>query len=140
MRAPARLIVTTGVVIVVVVTLMLALVVVCAQFLTRLVAQIGMALFLQVLGMLAVDATGLEVLVFALGGTLPVVAFVVTTTVVIAELVLLALAMMTRMVAAVVSIVQPVAPMVVVDKGIPYAHIVPPACGITPTLPPPESF
>jgi hypothetical protein len=58
-----------------------------------------------VLGALAVDATWLEVLVFALGGTLPVVAFVVAATAVVAELALLASAMLTMMVAVVVLIV-----------------------------------
>jgi hypothetical protein len=77
-------------------------VVVCAQF--CLVAWVGTALFVQVLDLLAVDATGLEVLFFALGGTLPVVAFVVAMTAVIAELALLALAMLTTIVTTVVSI------------------------------------
>jgi hypothetical protein len=85
-----------------------ALVVVCAQF--CLIMRAGMALFIQVLGVLAVDVTGLEVLVFTLGGTLPVVAFVVATTAIIAELALLVLAMLTTMVATIASIVQPVAP------------------------------
>ncbi len=47
--------------------------------------------------MLAVDATGLEALVFVLGGTLPVVAFVVTATAIVAELALLVPAMLTMM-------------------------------------------
>ena len=51
--------------------------------------------------MLSVDAIGLEVLVFALGGTLPVITFVVAKTAIIVELALLALAMLTTMVAAV---------------------------------------
>ena len=87
-----------------------ALVVVCAQLLTRLVARVGMTLFIQVLGVLVVDATGLVVLVFVLGGNLPVVAFVVAATAIIAELALLVLAMLTTMVATIASIVQPVAP------------------------------
>jgi hypothetical protein len=66
--------------------------------------------------MLAMDATGLEVLVFVLGGALPVIVFVVAATAVIAELALLALAMLTTMVAAVASIVRPVAPMLVGKK------------------------
>ncbi len=66
---------------------------------------LGTALFVQVLGVLAVDATGLEVLVFALGGTLPVVAFVVAMTAIVVELVLLVLAMLMMMVATVASIV-----------------------------------
>jgi hypothetical protein len=77
-----------------------------------------MALFVRVLGVLAVDGIGLEVLVFALGGTLPVVAFVVAMTAVITELALLALAMLTMMVAAVASIVQPVAPTLVGEKAL----------------------
>ena len=111
MRVPAQLIATTCVAIIIVVTFMPALVVVCAQFLMCLVARIGTALFIRVLGMLTVDATGLEVLVFALGGTLPVVAFVVAATAIIGELGLLAAAMLTTMLAAVVSIVRPIAPM-----------------------------
>ncbi len=79
-----------------------ALVVVCMQF--CLIAWVGTALFVRVLGMFAVDATGLEVLVFALRGSLPVDAFVVTVTAFVAELALLALAMLTMMVAAIVSI------------------------------------
>jgi hypothetical protein len=76
-----------------------ALVVVCVQF--CLIVCVGMALFVRVLHMLAVNATGLEVLVVALKGTLPVVVFVVAATAVVAELVLLAAAMLTTMVAAV---------------------------------------
>jgi hypothetical protein len=66
-----------------------------------------MALFVQVLGMLAMDATGLEVHVFALGGTLPVVAFVLAATAIVAELVLLALAMLTTMVTTVTLVIRP---------------------------------
>ncbi len=77
-----------------------------------------MALFVQVLGVLAVDATGLEVLVFALGGTLPVIAFVVTATAIVAELALLMSAMLTTMVAAVALIIQPVAPALVREKAL----------------------
>jgi hypothetical protein len=55
--------------------------------------------------MLAVDATGLEVLVFAFGGTLPVVTFVVAATAVVAELALLMLAMPTTMVTTIALIV-----------------------------------
>jgi hypothetical protein len=92
MSAPAGLIVATRVAIVIIMaTFVPALVVVCAQF--CLIAWVGTALFVQVLGVLAVDATGLEVLVFALWGTLPVVAVVVVTAI-IAELVLLASAML----------------------------------------------
>jgi hypothetical protein len=80
-----------------------ALVVVCAQF--CLIARVGTALFVRVLGVLAGDTTGLEVLVFVLGGTLPVIAFVIAATGVIAELALLASAMLTTMVAAVALIV-----------------------------------
>jgi hypothetical protein len=104
MGAPTQLIVATHVAIVVIMaTFVPAFVVVCAQF--CLIAQIGTALFIQVLGVLAGDATGFEVLVFALRGTLPVVVFVVAMTAIITELVLLVLAMLTTMVAAVALIV-----------------------------------
>jgi hypothetical protein len=60
--------------------------------------------------MLAVDAIGHEVLVYALGRTLPVVALVVAVTAVVMEPVLLALAMMTMMMVSVIAlIVGPVA-------------------------------
>jgi hypothetical protein len=59
-----------------------------------------------------------EVLVFALKGTLPAVAFVVAATAVIADLALLASAMLTTMVAAVASIVRPVAPTLVGEKAL----------------------
>jgi hypothetical protein len=117
MRAPARLIVATCVAIVVVMTVMLAPVVVCVQFWMCLIAWIGGTLFIRLLGVLVMDATGLEVLVFALGGTLPVVAFVVIATAVVAELALLASAMLRTMVAAITLIVQPVTPMLVREKG-----------------------
>jgi hypothetical protein len=94
-----------------------ALVVVCAQFLMHLVVWVGTALLVQVLGMLAMDATGLEVLVFVLSGTLPVVAFVITATAIVVELTMLASAMLTTMVTAVALIVQPVAPMLVGEKA-----------------------
>jgi hypothetical protein len=110
MHAPTQLIVDTGVAIIIVVTVVPALVVVCAQFLMQVVAWIGTALFVWVFGMLAVDATGLEVFVFVLGGNLPVVALVVAATAVVVEPVLLALAI-------VASIVQPVAPKLVGDMG-----------------------
>ena len=45
MRTPTQLIVATRVAIIVVVTFLPALVVVCAQFLMRLVARVGTALF-----------------------------------------------------------------------------------------------
>jgi hypothetical protein len=75
MLAPAQLIVATGVAIIVVVAVLSVLVdvVVCVQFVMRLVAQIGMALFIQVVGVLSMDATGLEVLVRVLVGTLLVI-------------------------------------------------------------------
>jgi hypothetical protein len=84
-----------------------ALVVVCTR--SCLIARIDTELFVLVLGVLTMDATGLEVLVFALGETLPVVAFIVAVTAIVAELALLGLAMLTTMVAAVASIIQPVA-------------------------------
>jgi hypothetical protein len=77
-----------------------------------------MVLFLRVLGVLSVDGTGLKVLVFAFGGTLPVVMFVVATTDVAAELALLVLAMLTTLVAAVALIVQPVAPTLVGEMAL----------------------
>ncbi len=117
MIAPAQLIVATCVAIVVIMTAFVpVLVVVCAQF--CLIARVGTALFVRVLGVLAVDATGLEVLVLALGGTLPAVAFVVAATAIVAELALLASAMLTTMVAAVASIIQPVAPTLVGEKAL----------------------
>jgi hypothetical protein len=104
MRTPARLIVATPVAIVIVMaSFMPALVVACRQF--CLIARVGTAVFVRVLGVLAVDATGLKVLVFTLGGTLPVVAFVVAAIAVIVELALLASAMLPKMVAAVALIV-----------------------------------
>jgi hypothetical protein len=119
MLAPVQLIVATSVAIIVVVAFVptLVVVVVCAQFVMCLVAQIGTTLFVGVVGMLAMDATGLEVLVLTLGGTLPVVALVVAVTAIVAELVLLASAMMTMMtiVVIVLSSVQPVAPALVKD-------------------------
>jgi hypothetical protein len=113
-----RLIVTTCVAIVdVLATFVPALVVdVCAQF--CLIARVGMALFVQVLGVLAVDATGLEVLFFMLGGTLPVIASVVAATAIIPELALPALAMLTTMVAAIALIIQSEAPMLVREKAL----------------------
>jgi hypothetical protein len=77
----------------------------------HLVARIGTALLVMVVGMLAMDATGLEVLALALRGTLLVVAFVFNATAIVAELVLLASAMMTMMtiITVVASGVQPVA-------------------------------
>ncbi len=117
MSAPARLIVATCVEIVIIMANFVpVLIVVCTRFF--LIARVGTALFIRVLGVLAVDATGLKVLVFALGGTLPVVAFVVATTAVIAEHALLALAMLTTMVAAIALIVQPVAPTLVGEKAL----------------------
>ncbi len=112
-----RLIVATCVAIVIIMaTFVPALVVVCMQF--CLIARAGMALFVRLLGVLAVYATGLEVHVFVLGGTLPVIGFVVASTAIIAELALLALAMLTTMVAAVALIVQPVAPTLVREKAL----------------------
>jgi hypothetical protein len=104
MSAPAQLIVTNRVAIVVkMATFVPALIVVCAQFCS--IARVGTALFVQVLGVLAVDSTGLEVVVFALGGTLPVVVFVLAVTAIVAELALLVSALLTTMVAAVALIV-----------------------------------
>ncbi len=112
-----QLIVATRVVIVdIMATFVPALVVICVQF--CLILRVGTALFVRVLGVLAVDATGLEVLVFVLGGTLPVVAFALAATAIVTELVLLALAMLMTMVAAVASIVQPVAPTLVGEKAL----------------------
>ncbi len=113
MRAPTRLIIAIPAAIVVVMaTFLPALaVVVCALF--CLIVQIGTALFVQVLVVLAMDATGLRVLSFVPGGTLPVVAFVVAPAAVVAKLALLASSML---VATVTSIVQPVAPTLVGEK------------------------
>jgi hypothetical protein len=83
--------------------------IVCMRFVMCLVALIGMALFVQVVGVLAANTAGLEVLALALGLTLLVVAFVVVVTAIIAELALLALTMMTTMIIDVASSVQPVA-------------------------------
>jgi hypothetical protein len=117
MSSPTLLIVATCVAIVIkMATFMPALVIVCAQL--CLIVQVGMALFVQVLGVLAMNATGLEVLVFALGGTLPVVAFIVTATAFIAELALLASDMLTTIVAAVTWIVKSVAPTLVGEKAL----------------------
>jgi hypothetical protein len=80
--------------------------------------------------MLAVDATGLEVLVFALGRTLPVITFVIAATDIIAELALLAPAMLTTMVATNAGW----------REGVSYAHIVPPASSVACALLPPKSF
>ncbi len=104
MSAPAQLIVTTRVAIVIkMATFMPVLVVVCVQF--CLIARVGTALFIQVLGVLTMNATRLEVLVFALGGTLPAVAFVVAATAIVTELALLPLAMLMMVGAAIASIV-----------------------------------
>ncbi len=75
--------------------------------------------------MLSVDAAGLEVLVFAIGGTLPVVAIVVTTTAIVVVLALLASAMLTTMAATIALILQPVAPTLVGEKTLlmPYSFL-----------------
>ncbi len=117
MSVPARLIVATCVAIVIIMaTFVPSLVVFCMQF--CLIAWVGMAFFVRVLSVLGMDAPGLEVLVFVLGETLPVVAFVVAAPAIIAELALLVLAMLTAMVAAVVLIIQPVAPTLVREKAL----------------------
>jgi hypothetical protein len=118
-----------------------ALVVVCAQFLMHLVAWVGTALLVQVLGMLAMDATGLEVLVFALGGTLPVIVFVVAVTAIIAELALLTLAMLADNNGGRHRIDHTTCSSYAGwIEGISYAHIVPLACGVACALLPLESF
>ncbi len=76
--------------------------VVCTQFVTRLVAQVGMALFVRVVGMLAVNTAGLEALALALRETLLVVVFVVVVTTVVTELALLTSTMMTTTIVIVV--------------------------------------
>jgi hypothetical protein len=82
-----------------------------------------MALFVRVLGMLAVDVTGLEIFFFALGGTLTVAAFDIAATAIVAELALLMSAIMLRtMVATVVPIVQHVTSMLVGEKAL-FMHI-----------------
>jgi hypothetical protein len=128
-----QLIVATGVAIVVVVAVVLVLVVVvvCAQFVTRLVARADTALFVQVVGVLGMYATGLEVLVLVLGGTLLVVVLVVAPTAIVAELLLLASAMMTMTIVAIVA--QAYDPWFL-------EHIVLPACGISCALLPLNPF
>ncbi len=74
-----------------------------------LVVWVGTALFVQVVGVLAVNTAGLEALALALRGTLLVIAFFVVTTAVIAELALLASTMMTMTLDVITSSVQPVA-------------------------------
>jgi hypothetical protein len=103
MSAPVGLTVATRVAIVIIMATFVPALVVCVQF--CLIARVGTALVVRVLGVLAMDATGLEVIVFVLGGTLPVIAFVLAATAIVAELALLALAMLTMMVDVVVLIV-----------------------------------
>jgi hypothetical protein len=83
--------------------------VVHTRFIARLVVQVGMALLVQVVGVLAVNMAGLEALAPALRGTLLVIAFVVVATAVIAELELLTLTMMAMTIVVVASSIQPVA-------------------------------
>ncbi len=72
---------------------------------------VGTALFAQVVGVLAVYATGLKVLVLPLGRTLLVVALVVVMTAIVAELVRLVLAMMMTSIVAILALgVHPMAP------------------------------
>ncbi len=80
-----------------------------AQFVIRLVARVGMAFFVQVVGVLAVNTTGLEVLALALRGTLLVIAFVVVVTTIVAEIVLLLSTMMTTRIVIVAPSIRPVA-------------------------------
>jgi hypothetical protein len=82
---------------------------VCTQFIMRLIAWIGMALFIQMVGVLAVKTAGLEALALVLRGTLLVVALVLFATTIITELVLLALTMMMTMIVIIALSVQPVA-------------------------------
>jgi hypothetical protein len=83
--------------------------VVRAQFIMRLVVQVGMALFVQVVGMLVVNTTGLEAQALALRGTLLVVAFVIVAIAITAELALVSPAMMTTTIVVVALSVGPVA-------------------------------
>jgi hypothetical protein len=93
MLASAQLVAATatGVTILVVMDVMPALVVVvvCAQLVAQLVVRVCTALFVQVIGVLIMYATGLEVLVLALEGFLLVVVLVATVTAVVSKLVLL---------------------------------------------------
>jgi hypothetical protein len=88
--------------------------VVCAQFVMCLIAWIGTALFVLVVGVLAVNTAGLEALALALRGALLVVAFVVVmlvviATAVVAKLALLASTMMMTMIIVVALSVRAVA-------------------------------
>ena len=78
-------------------------------FITCLVARVGMALFVRVVGVLAVNTAGLEALALTLRGTLLVVVFVVVATAVVAELALLVSTMMTMTIVVSALSVQPVA-------------------------------
>jgi hypothetical protein len=68
--------------------------VVHVQFVTHLVAQIGTALFVRVVGVLAVNTAELEALSLVLRGALLVVMFVVIMAAIVAELALLTSTMM----------------------------------------------
>jgi hypothetical protein len=96
--------------------------VVCAWFVMHLVARVGMALFVQVVGMLVVNTAGLEALALALRGTLLVVACVAVATAIVVELALLASTMMTTRIVVVASSVQPVA-LVLIGEMAHLAHI-----------------
>ncbi len=77
--------------------------VLCTLFVMHLVARVGMALFVQVVGVLAVNTAGLEAFALVLRGTLLVVAFVVVATAIVAELALLALTTMMTTIVVVAS-------------------------------------
>jgi hypothetical protein len=113
--APARLIVATSVAIILVVAVVPALVVVVRACLGGcfLVARVGTALFVQVLSVFAMHMTGLEILVRALGGTLLVVLLVVVASTTITKLGVLALTVLSTIIAIVALRMQPVAPALV---------------------------
>jgi hypothetical protein len=103
--------VTCGVAIVVEVAFVPALfvTVVCAWFETGLVAWVGMALFVQVVGVLTMNTAGLKALAIVLWGTLLVFAFVVIATTIVVELALLMSTMMTTRIVVIALSVKPVA-------------------------------
>jgi hypothetical protein len=74
-----------------------------------LVAWIGTALFVQVVGLLAMNMAGLEAHALTLRGPLLLVTFVLFATTILAELALLRLTMMMTTIAVVALSVQPVA-------------------------------
>jgi hypothetical protein len=78
-------------------------------FITCLVARVGMALFVRVVGVLAVNTAGLEALALTLRGTLLVVVFIVIAAALVAELALLTSTMMNTTIVVVALCLRPVA-------------------------------